>query len=142
MMAAKGSFMFRELLRLRNGHRVAGNDFLFHGGGARFGQNLRLFVKLDQWLASRVKEAGGDEHDKISLDMLVGRRAKEPARERNIPQYRDLIFYLLNVLADQPANDYGLAVIYGDFRGDFPGGENWLVDDVLRHDKVACSMRE
>ena len=63
-------------------------------------------------------------------------RAKEPARERNIAQDRDLIFYLLNVLADQPANYDGLAVIHRDFRGDLPGGEDRLVDNVWRHHKM------
>ena len=50
------------------------------------GHDLRLFIKLDQWLASRVEEAGGDEHDKIALDVLVGGRAKESARERDVSQ--------------------------------------------------------
>ena len=68
---------------------------------------------------------------KISLDVLVGRRSKEPAGKRDVPQDRNLVLGLLNVLPHQAPDHDGLAVVNRDFSSDFASRKDRLVDHVL-----------
>ena len=109
---AKGSFIFRSYCGCGMDDRITGDNFLLRWRTrwvqARFAplsSNL-----INGWPAGSSKLAVTNMI-RFRLMCWSRRRAKEPARERDVSQDRDLILYLLNVLADQAADHDGLAVI-------------------------------
>src|SRR5207344_3049731 len=89
----------------------------------------------DEGLARGIQQTRCDEHYKVSLDVLIGCRAKEPARKRDIAQDGNLVLGFLNVLTHQAANDHRLPVVNRHFGSHFSRGEYRLVDYVWRDQK-------